>query len=219
MIRNLDNVSGKILTYPRVLALEKTKSTQALEITSLKRRVKKLEKKQRSRTHKLKRLYKVGLTVRVDSFKDEPSLGEDRCLLKKKLLIKSAAGEANAASIATTVNATVTTKEITLAQALVEIKTLKPKAKGIVLQEPSESPTITTTMPKKITKHGLAREKTQKEQKANIALIETWDGVQAKIDADYQMAKRLVKTASESYYYQYKEVTTAQVEVSAAQEL
>nr|GEV74071.1 hypothetical protein [Tanacetum cinerariifolium] len=44
--------------------------------TSLKRKVKKLEKKQRSRTYKLKRLYKVGLTARVDS-SDEASLGED----------------------------------------------------------------------------------------------------------------------------------------------
>ncbi|GKE43112.1 hypothetical protein Tco_1470396, partial [Tanacetum coccineum] len=41
----------------RVLALETTKTTQALEIDSLKRRVKKLEKKKRSRTHGLKRLY------------------------------------------------------------------------------------------------------------------------------------------------------------------
>nr|GEX81498.1 hypothetical protein [Tanacetum cinerariifolium] len=61
----------------RVLDLEKTKNTQALEITSLKRRVKKLKKKQRLRTHKLKRLYKVGLTARVDSSKDDQSLGED----------------------------------------------------------------------------------------------------------------------------------------------
>nr|GEV49091.1 retrovirus-related Pol polyprotein from transposon TNT 1-94 [Tanacetum cinerariifolium] len=61
----------------RVLALEKTKTTQALEINRIKRRVKKLEKKQRSRTHKLKRLYKVGLTTMVDSSKDEPNLGED----------------------------------------------------------------------------------------------------------------------------------------------
>nr|GFA90043.1 hypothetical protein [Tanacetum cinerariifolium] len=55
----------------RVLDLEKIKTTQALEITSLKRKVKKLEKKQRSRAHKLKRLYKVGLTARVDSSEDE----------------------------------------------------------------------------------------------------------------------------------------------------
>ncbi|GJZ07883.1 uncharacterized mitochondrial protein-like protein [Tanacetum coccineum] len=61
----------------RVLDLEKTKTTQANEIASLKRRVKKLKKKDRSRTHKLKRLYKVGLTARVESSGDEESLGED----------------------------------------------------------------------------------------------------------------------------------------------
>nr|GEX49868.1 hypothetical protein [Tanacetum cinerariifolium] len=61
----------------RVLALEQTKTNQALEINSLKRRVKKLEKKQGSRTHKLKRLYKVGLTARVESPDNEQSLGKD----------------------------------------------------------------------------------------------------------------------------------------------
>nr|GEX03120.1 hypothetical protein [Tanacetum cinerariifolium] len=61
----------------RILDLEKTKTIQRNEINSLKRRVKKLEKKNRSRTHKLKRLYKVGLTARVESSRDEASLGED----------------------------------------------------------------------------------------------------------------------------------------------
>nr|GFA92836.1 hypothetical protein [Tanacetum cinerariifolium] len=61
----------------RVLDLEKTKTTQQNETDSLKRRVKKLEKRNRSRTHKLKKLYKVGLTARVESFGDEESLGED----------------------------------------------------------------------------------------------------------------------------------------------
>ncbi|GJX65335.1 hypothetical protein Tco_0299678 [Tanacetum coccineum] len=61
----------------RVLDLEKIKSTQANKIASLKRRVKKLEKKDRSRTHNLKRLYKVGLSARVESSGDEDSLGED----------------------------------------------------------------------------------------------------------------------------------------------
>nr|GEY42989.1 hypothetical protein [Tanacetum cinerariifolium] len=65
------------IAQTRVFDLEKTKTTQALEIDSLKRRVKKLEKKQRSRTHKLKRLYKVGLFVRVESFDDNEDLGED----------------------------------------------------------------------------------------------------------------------------------------------
>nr|GEW90620.1 putative ribonuclease H-like domain-containing protein [Tanacetum cinerariifolium] len=50
-----------------ILDLGKTTTTQRNEIASLKRRVKKLEKKNRSRTHRLKRLYKVGLMARVES--------------------------------------------------------------------------------------------------------------------------------------------------------
>nr|GEZ61863.1 hypothetical protein [Tanacetum cinerariifolium] len=42
----------------KVLNLETTKTTQDLEIQSLKRRVTKLERKKRSMTHELKRLYK-----------------------------------------------------------------------------------------------------------------------------------------------------------------
>ncbi|GJS54073.1 putative ribonuclease H-like domain-containing protein [Tanacetum coccineum] len=61
----------------RVFNLETTKTTQANEIASLKRRVKKLEKKNKSRTHKLKRLYKVGLSAMVESSEDEESLGDD----------------------------------------------------------------------------------------------------------------------------------------------
>nr|GFA11395.1 hypothetical protein [Tanacetum cinerariifolium] len=37
----------------------------------------------------------------------------------------------------------------------------------------------------------LAKESGEKEQKANIALIETWDDIHAKIDDDHQLAKRL----------------------------
>nr|GEV59047.1 putative ribonuclease H-like domain-containing protein [Tanacetum cinerariifolium] len=76
MVKNLDNVN-RFLMYPSVLDLENTKTTQALSIDSLKRRVKKLEKKQRLRTHKLKTLYKVGLTARVESSDDDEDLGED----------------------------------------------------------------------------------------------------------------------------------------------
>nr|GFC17639.1 hypothetical protein [Tanacetum cinerariifolium] len=63
----------------RVLSLEQTKTNQAAEIEKLKKRVKKLEgkkkkkkrthgkKKKKKRTHGLKRLYKVGLSARVES--------------------------------------------------------------------------------------------------------------------------------------------------------
>ncbi|GKD62893.1 hypothetical protein Tco_1305001, partial [Tanacetum coccineum] len=40
--------------------------------------------------------------------------------------------------------ATITPEDVTLAQALVQIKTSKPKAKGVVIQEPSETTTTTT---------------------------------------------------------------------------
>nr|GFD20005.1 hypothetical protein [Tanacetum cinerariifolium] len=52
-------------------------TVQAHEILSLKKRVKRLEKKRRSRNHRLKRLYKVGLSARVESSAEEQSLGEE----------------------------------------------------------------------------------------------------------------------------------------------
>ncbi|GKD14559.1 hypothetical protein Tco_1198966, partial [Tanacetum coccineum] len=72
-----DNFYLRKVNWSRVLDLEKIKTTQHNEIASLKRRVKKLEKKDRSRIHRLKRLYKVGLTARVESSDNEKSLGED----------------------------------------------------------------------------------------------------------------------------------------------
>nr|GEW77825.1 ribonuclease H-like domain-containing protein [Tanacetum cinerariifolium] len=68
---------GDTVAQTRVLNLETTKTTQALEINSLKRRVKKLERRKRSRTHGLKRLYKVGLSARVESSEDESLSEED----------------------------------------------------------------------------------------------------------------------------------------------
>ncbi|GJX60723.1 hypothetical protein Tco_0292113 [Tanacetum coccineum] len=69
----------ELCTYlqKKVLNLEKTKTSQQNEIDILKRRVKKLKQKKRSRTHVLKRLRKVGATDRVESFGDEEDLGED----------------------------------------------------------------------------------------------------------------------------------------------
>nr|GEZ07665.1 hypothetical protein [Tanacetum cinerariifolium] len=61
----------------RVLELKKTKTSQHNEIASLKWRVKKFKKRNRSRTHKLKILYKVGFIARVESSDDKKSLGED----------------------------------------------------------------------------------------------------------------------------------------------
>ncbi|GJR29400.1 hypothetical protein Tco_1105632 [Tanacetum coccineum] len=173
---------GDTTARTRVLDLEKTKTTQHNKIASLKRMVKKLEKKNRSRTHKLKRLYKVGLTARVESSRDEESLGENASKqgrinaidANKEITLVSVQDDANKemfdvdaldgekvfvlgqneniveevvdvaqVSIAAT-TITITTEEITLAQALEALKTSKPKVKGIVFQEPGKFTTTTT---------------------------------------------------------------------------
>ncbi|GKE87996.1 hypothetical protein Tco_1565471, partial [Tanacetum coccineum] len=194
----------------RVLDLENTKTAQAQEITILKLRVKKLEKKGGSRTHKLRRLYKVGEEIHdIDADEDiilenvhdaemfdVNDLHGDEVFVEKEVPVKevSAISKVNTASIATTVSAaTITEDEITLAQALAELKSVKPKVtivttvttKGILLQEPSES-TTTTTIPSK-DKVRLVKEKDE----ANVALIEEWNEIQAKIKTDYELAQRL----------------------------
>ncbi|GJX29180.1 hypothetical protein Tco_0237259 [Tanacetum coccineum] len=75
LVRAATTASSLEAKQDSVLDLENTKTAQAQEITSLKLRVKKLEKKGGSRTHKLKRLYKVGRSARVIS-SDEASLGD-----------------------------------------------------------------------------------------------------------------------------------------------
>ncbi|GJZ06712.1 hypothetical protein Tco_0540505 [Tanacetum coccineum] len=55
----------------RVLDLETTKTAQAKEIASLKKRVKKLERKRKSKTPWMKRLFKVGRSAQVVSSEDK----------------------------------------------------------------------------------------------------------------------------------------------------
>ncbi|GJR49071.1 hypothetical protein Tco_1317174 [Tanacetum coccineum] len=139
--------------------------------------------------------------------------------------------DATTVSAATTTTATITTvDDITLAQALMEIKSTKPKEKWVVIQELGESTTTISSqqsqdkgkgiliepvkpMKKKdlirldeevalklqaefdeeerLAREKAKREKSEKEKEANIALIETSDDIQAKIDVDHQLAERL----------------------------
>ncbi|GJU30993.1 hypothetical protein Tco_1174582 [Tanacetum coccineum] len=54
---------------------EKARDAQAKEIANLKKRVQNLERKKKSRTTRLKRLKKVGMSSRVESPEDKESLG------------------------------------------------------------------------------------------------------------------------------------------------
>ncbi|GJY44821.1 hypothetical protein Tco_0433034 [Tanacetum coccineum] len=131
----------------RVIDLENAKTAQAQEITSLKLRVKRLEKKRGSRTYKLKRLYKVGLSRRVESSKDESlgvlddeevfaGLDETRNMAKKE--VSTSDPVTTAGEVVTTASVKVriiTEVEITLAQTFVELKSAKSKADKVVKQE------------------------------------------------------------------------------------
>ncbi|GJZ41645.1 hypothetical protein Tco_0588531 [Tanacetum coccineum] len=129
------NVSMELCTnlQTRVLDLEKTKTTQAEEIVSLKRRVKKLKQKKRLRTHGLKRLYKVGLTARVESYRDEESLDDADMFDVNTLTGDEVLAEQEVA----TKDVNLTVNEVTLAQALTALKSVKPKVKANVVEDPS----------------------------------------------------------------------------------
>nr|GEV24212.1 hypothetical protein [Tanacetum cinerariifolium] len=115
---------GDTIAQTRVLDLEKTKTTQALKITSLKKRVKKLNKKKRSRNHKLKRLYKRRKINDIDADEDITLVNDqddaemfdvndlhvEEVFVEKEVADKevSVDGKVNAASIATTVSAAAT---------------------------------------------------------------------------------------------------------------
>ncbi|GKA61228.1 putative ribonuclease H-like domain-containing protein, partial [Tanacetum coccineum] len=181
----------------RVLDLETTKTTQAKEIASLKKRVKKLEKKRKSRPHGLKRLYRIGSSRRVDSLEDE-GLGKEDASKQGMIADIDANKDIYLVNVHTdedmfgvndldgdevivdNVDVVKTAEEtrsvvekaklITLAKALAELKNVKPptqgittaaititadstrpKAKGIVMQEPSEStPTVSSQQPSQV---------------------------------------------------------------------
>nr|GEW24353.1 hypothetical protein [Tanacetum cinerariifolium] len=190
----------------RIIALEQTKATQANEIDSLKRKIKKIKKKQKSRTHKLKRLYKVCLTAKEKSSDDDEDLGEnaskqerisdadegitlvsihdnaemfdaDKDLHGEEVFVAQqdenvVEKEVDAAQVQVTTVATtpaILIDEVTLAQALLQAE----------LQADFDK------------EQRLAEERAQQEKEANIALIESWNDVQAKINVYYQLAERL----------------------------
>nr|GEW46606.1 putative ribonuclease H-like domain-containing protein [Tanacetum cinerariifolium] len=116
--------------FDRVLSLEQTKTNQATEIEELKKRVKKLEGKKKKRTHGLKRLYKVGLSARVESSEDE----EDQGRIKDQDLFKVHELDGDEVFVDVTTGENVEQEAITL----IEIKAAKPKAKRVRYQEPIE---------------------------------------------------------------------------------
>ncbi|GKB39610.1 hypothetical protein Tco_0884552 [Tanacetum coccineum] len=209
---------GITIARTRVLDLEKTKTTQQKEIASLK--------------------------SWVESSNDEESLGEDASKqgridtidADEEITLVSVHDEMEVdeevVEVINTAKLIIDVAQVSVVGdkvTLEEMKSTKPKTKGVVIQELGESTTTKSSLlssqqshdkgkgiwiePVKLMKkkdqisfdeetalklkakfdeeERLARKKAKKEQEANIALIETWDDIQAKIDADHQLARRL----------------------------
>ncbi|GKA88521.1 hypothetical protein Tco_0810285, partial [Tanacetum coccineum] len=172
----------------RVLDLEKTKTSQANVIDSLTRRVNKLEKKQRSRTHKLKRLYKVGLTTRVESSEDEASLGEDTSRQGRKIHDIDADEDITLVNVQDDkemfdVNDDLGGKEVFVTKQGENV--IEKEVDDAQVQVSTTATTATISIDEATLAQALAELKHTKP-KAKAKGI-----VQAKIDAYYQLAKRL----------------------------
>ncbi|GJZ86795.1 hypothetical protein Tco_0658405 [Tanacetum coccineum] len=179
----------------RVLALENIKTTQDLEITNLKKRVKKLEKKKKSRTPQLKRRLFNGsapiTTTGVSVSTAEPStpppptttLIEDEDLTIAYTLMKMRKASETAS------------RPIVPPQ-----QQLDPKDKGKgIMQEPEKPVKVKgkdqIEYDAKVAQRLQAEldeearlEREREEEASNAALIEEWDYIEARIDADAQLA-------------------------------
>ncbi|GJS10702.1 hypothetical protein Tco_0367498, partial [Tanacetum coccineum] len=150
--------------FERVVDLEHTKTAQAQEITNLKLRVKKLEKKAGLRTYKFKRLYKGRSKIEAIDRDAEVTLVETQRRNNEtndNLMFDTGVFDGDDIVVETeepVINAAITTKsipvstdeidlaqEITLAQALAAMKGAKPQEKDVV-QESSKNVSTATTI-------------------------------------------------------------------------
>ncbi|GJR08441.1 hypothetical protein Tco_0791093 [Tanacetum coccineum] len=147
-LTKLMNLCTKLLKQVR--DLEEVKTAQAKEVASLKKRVKQLEKRKKSRTSGLKRLRKGRKIVDLDAdaevtlidetqerydeemlFYVQDDLQGEEVVAKKEVAEKEVSATdlfTIAGEVVTTVSATTTIDELTLAQTLMAIKAAKPKA-------------------------------------------------------------------------------------------
>ncbi|GKE42503.1 hypothetical protein Tco_1469787 [Tanacetum coccineum] len=163
----------------RVFDLENTKTSQSTEIAKLKEKVKKLEIRSKSRTPGLKRLRKAQGRI-DDNLMFDTGVFDEQEVKVEKTLIKIKATKPKAVTTA----ATTTTTAVT-----------RPKARGVVAQEPSELRT-TTSSSQTLQLHRLQEElkaeleeeerlARQKKEEDNLIL---WDNIQAMMEADYKLA-------------------------------
>ncbi|GKA96925.1 hypothetical protein Tco_0824819, partial [Tanacetum coccineum] len=169
-----------------VLDSEKAKTAQDSEIASLKKKVKKLERRNKSRLpgSKGRKIADIDADVEVTLIDETQGRNDDNLMFDTSVSDEQEVEVEKVVSTAevTTESATTTTvDELTLAQTLIEIKAAKPKVKGG--QEDKARQNDESEKP--------VEEGSDYEEEANIALIESWDNTHAMMDADYQIAQQL----------------------------
>ncbi|GKB97460.1 putative ribonuclease H-like domain-containing protein, partial [Tanacetum coccineum] len=170
----------------RVLDLEKTKTTQHNEIASLKRRVKKLKENVRDDADK-------------EMFDVDALNGEEVFVAgQNEIVVEEVVDAAQVSTAATTV--TITTKEITLDQALEALKTSKPMVKGIVFQEPGKSTTTISSQQSHDKGKGIMIEEPVKpmKKKDQISFDEEALKLQAEFDEEERLAREKAKKEKEA---------------------
>ncbi|GJR63014.1 hypothetical protein Tco_1505176 [Tanacetum coccineum] len=151
----------------RVFDLENVKNAQDLEIQKLKKRVKKLESKKKSRIPPLKRrLFKGSMPVTIAG-------------------VSVSTAEPSTPPTTTTPTILIEDEYLTIAQTLMKMKSEKSKAKGITMQEPSESGTRVRA--------SLLQIDPKDKGKANMVEPEKPSKKKDQIKADEEIAKRLAK--------------------------
>ncbi|GKF10372.1 hypothetical protein Tco_0048298, partial [Tanacetum coccineum] len=208
----------------RVIDLEKSKTSQAQEITSLKRRAMRLEKKGRSRTHKLKRLYKVGLSARVESSEeilgkedaskqgriDDIDANEDIYLVnvhRDEDMFGVNNLEGDEGTITTTAAKTVT------------VASTRPKTKGLVIHEEEQSttPTVSSQQPSQIKVQdkgkGIMVEEPLKMKKKYQISFDKQEAIRLQVEFDEE--ERLVREKDEANIALTEEWNDIQAKINA----
>ncbi|GJT50892.1 hypothetical protein Tco_0977049 [Tanacetum coccineum] len=192
----------------RVLALENIKTAQDLEITNLKKRVKKLEKKKKSRTPQLKRrLFKFSRGWMQRTHQSAPITTASVSVSTVEPITPP-----------TTTTIVFEDEDLTIAQTLIKMRKAsetatrsivppqqqfdpKDKGKGI-MQEPEKlvkvkgkdqieyDADVAQRLQAKLDEE-VRLEREREEEASNVALIKEWDSIEARIDANAQLVERL----------------------------
>ncbi|GJV82592.1 hypothetical protein Tco_1522490, partial [Tanacetum coccineum] len=206
--------------------LEKDKLAQATEILSLKKRVKKLEKRRKSKPLVLKRLRKIGSATRVESseeamdetqrmdddliFNTTADLGGEEVVVKPAETSVSATLDVEVSATEptiTTVSSLFTNDSVTItatepvSAAAKELTNNDMTMAEALAELKTSKPKVVTTVP--ILNSAITvelEEEVKRQEEASMAILaELYNVVQAQIDADQELAARMTLEEHERY--------------------